>query len=390
MRRRMELGAVATYAAFVAAGLVLLPGNWSTVDHGQVFGTVVLGWFISVGYGCVGVLLVLKRQRHRVGLLFLAVAWPFAAQQMLGEAAVRLLVVDPAAQPLGVAFALGSNLLRPAFLIALTALVLVFPERPLDRAGRRLLAVSVVAGTLSELINSVTTTELTGPRDLALAVDNPLSFVAERFAGLVFVFGEVPVLALLVAGVRLVLRFHRSTGVERAQLAWPAYAAAVSLAAFLLSAIPLPVITDFHLLAGVGLALGIPGGCLIAISRYHLFDIDRVVSRTVSYTTLTALLVAVYVGFVTALGRVAPVDSNVGVALATLTVAALVQPLRRRLQRVVDRRFNRDRYDAATTVEEFRQLLRDEIDLDALHGHLLSAVERTVAPASTSLWLRTR
>jgi hypothetical protein len=80
----------------------------------------------------------------------------------------------------------------------------------------------------------------------------------------------------------------------------------------------------------------------------------------------------------------------VGVAIATLAVAALVQPLRRRLQRVVDRRFNRNRYDAARTVEEFRRLLRNEIDLDALHRHLLSAVERTVQPASTSLWLRPR
>ena len=390
MRRRMELGAVATYAAFVAAGLVLLWGNWSTVDTGDLFGSVVLGWLIAVGYGGVGVLLVLRLQRHRVGLLFLAVGWLFAAQQMLEEAALRLLVVDPAARPLGVALALGSNLLLPAWLVAITALILVFPERPLDRAGRRLLAVSVVAGTLSELINSVTTTELMGPRDLALAVDNPLSFVAERFADLGFVFGEVPVLALLVAGVRLVLRFRRSTGVERAQLAWPAYVAAVSLAALLLSALPVPVVTDFHLLAGLGLAFGIPGGCLVAISRYRLFDIDRLVSRTVSYTSLTALLAAVYVGLVAGLGRVAPVDSNVGVAIATLAVAALVQPLRRRLQRVVDRRFNRNRYDAARTVEEFRRLLRNEIDLDALHRHLLSAVERTVQPASTSLWLRPR
>jgi hypothetical protein len=252
------------------------------------------------------------------------------------------------------------------------------------------LSVALVAAAVSELIYSVTTAQLRGPREVLLGVDNPLSFAPERFAGFDFLFGVVPVIALLAASARLVLRFRRSTGVERAQLAWPAYVAALSLALLLLSAVPVPVITDLHLLAGLGIAFGIPGGCLVAISRYHLFDIDRLVSRTVSYTSLTALLVAVYVGLVAGLGRVAPVDSNVGVAIATLAVAALVQPLRRRLQRVVDRRFNRNRYDAARTVEEFRRLLRNEIDLDALHGHLLSAVERTVQPASTSLWLRPR
>jgi hypothetical protein len=135
----------------------------------------------------------------------------------------------------------------------------------------------------------------------------------------------------------------------------------------------------------------IPVAIGIAILRYRLFDIDRLISRTLVYGLLTALLAGVYVTGVFIVGRLlnpATGDSALAVAASTLAVAALFQPLRRRIQRLVDRRFNRSRYDAARTVEAFSGRLREEIDLDSLSAELLAVVDQAMQPAQASLWLR--
>jgi hypothetical protein len=131
----------------------------------------------------------------------------------------------------------------------------------------------------------------------------------------------------------------------------------------------------------------------VAILRYRLYDIDRLINRTLVYAALTAVLGAVYAGLVLALGLLGGVGGELPswtVAAATLAVATLFQPLRRRVQAVVDRRFNRRRYDAARTVEAFSGRLRDQVDLDTLSAELLTVVDHTVQPASASLWLRRR
>ena len=135
----------------------------------------------------------------------------------------------------------------------------------------------------------------------------------------------------------------------------------------------------------------VPVGAAVAILRHRLYDIDRIISRTVAYGLLTALLGLVYVAGVFVLGRLLnPVDgsSTLAVAASTLVVAALFQPARRRVQDAVDRRFNRARYDAARTVETFSARLRDEIDLDTLAAELLAVVDQTMQPTQVSLWLR--
>jgi hypothetical protein len=140
------------------------------------------------------------------------------------------------------------------------------------------------------------------------------------------------------------------------------------------------------------LALGfIPVAIGIAILRYRLFDIDRLISRTLVYGLLTALLAGVYATGVFVAGRLldpARGRSELAVAASTLAVAALFQPLRRRLQTLVDRRFNRSRYDAARTVAAFSSRLREEIDLDSLSAELLAVVDQTMQPTEASLWLR--
>jgi hypothetical protein len=130
------------------------------------------------------------------------------------------------------------------------------------------------------------------------------------------------------------------------------------------------------------------GGVAVAVLRYRLWDLDRLVSRTVTYALVTTLLVVPYLLILPAATRLAGGSGSLAVAAATLAAAALFQPLRRRVQDLVDRRFNRRRYDAARTVDAFAVRLRDQVDLTALHAELLAVVDQTVAPTQASLWLR--
>ena len=149
--------------------------------------------------------------------------------------------------------------------------------------------------------------------------------------------------------------------------------------------------------AGNQVLVGFVGGvCVVllplavgaAVLRYRLFDLDRIISRTLAYGLLTVLLGLGYAGVVLGLGRLLPQGSSLVVAAATLAVAAVFQPARRRIQGAVDRRFNRTRYDAARTVAVFAARLREQVDLDALLSELLAVVEQTMQPSRTSLWLR--
>jgi hypothetical protein len=135
-------------------------------------------------------------------------------------------------------------------------------------------------------------------------------------------------------------------------------------------------------------ANALPVSIGVAVLRYRLYDLGRLVSRTVSYAVLSALLVGVYVAVVSTASRIVPADSSLAVAASTLTAAALFQPLRLRVQRVVDSRFNRARYDAERIVAGFTRTLRDEVDLDAVRGNLLRVVDGAVQPATVGLWLK--
>jgi hypothetical protein len=195
---------------------------------------------------------------------------------------------------------------------------------------------------------------------------------------------------LLVAAGSLVVRFRRARGLERQQLRWLALAAALSAAA-LLAAVAVAVLGAplgvVLIAAGISVAL-LPLATGAAILRYRLYDLDRIISRTLAYGLLTVLLGSGYAAVVLGLGRLLGRDSSLIVAAATLAVAALFQPLRRRIQSVVDRRFNRRRYDAAQTIAAFSAHLRDELDLATLTGELLTVVDQTMQPTQASLWLR--
>jgi hypothetical protein len=229
------------------------------------------------------------------------------------------------------------------------------------------------------------------PEERYRAVDNPLDL--RPFEGALLWANRallaVTVLGVLVGGGSLVVRFRRARGTERQQLRWVVLAAALTgvglLASVVLVAAGNQVLVGW--VGGVCVAL-LPVAVGAAVLRYRLFDLDRIISRTLAYGLLTLLLGLGYAGVVLGLGRLLPQGSSLVVAGATLAVAAVFQPARRRIQAMVDRRFNRRRHDAARTIAAFNDRLRDEVDLEALTGELLAVVEQTMQPTQMSLWLR--
>ncbi|HEY7936817.1 MAG TPA: hypothetical protein VID26_06775 [Candidatus Limnocylindrales bacterium] len=203
---------------------------------------------------------------------------------------------------------------------------------------------------------------------------------------------------LLLASWSLVIRYRRATGVEREQLKWFVFVGIIAVGSFVFAAAnvsattgPLATIdtvawaTGFLALSMIPIAIG------IAVLRYHLYDIDRLISRSISWALVSVLVVAIFAGCVLVLqALLASVlrSNELAVAGSTLLVFSLFQPMRRRVQRIVDRRFNRSGYDADRTVSAFAERLRDEVDLEQLRVEILSTVSRTVEPRSVSLWLR--
>jgi uncharacterized membrane protein HdeD (DUF308 family) len=191
---------------------------------------------------------------------------------------------------------------------------------------------------------------------------------------------------LLAGAVSMIVRFRRAGQEERLQLKWFVYAAAVAAVAIPVSSTfmsnPLPVFDSVFPL--------IPAAVGIAILKYRLYDIDRLISRTVAYAIVTGLLVGVYAGLVLLATEVFRFHTPVAVAAATLAAAALFNPLRRRVQRAADRRFNRVRYDADQTVAAFAGTLRDSVDPGTVQADLVAVVSKAVEPAHVSVWIAGR
>jgi len=272
----------------------------------------------------------------------------------------------------------------PGIVILAAFLILLFPDgRPPSRRWRPVAWAGAVVLVVPTAILAVGYWPLRGPQLLTQEGSEPPLLVGAMF----WTAFQGALLLGAISVVALVLRFRRAGAVQRQQIKWFAYGAVLSIP---LSLFPearpwgpyLEFLGTVLLLAGLG----------IGIFRYRLWDIDRLVNRTLVYGLLTAILGAVYAGLVLVLGQlfggIGTDTSSWAVAGATLAVAALFQPARRRIQQTVDRRFNRRKYNAAKTIEAFSIRLRDQIDLDTLSAELLAAVDQTMQPAAASLWLR--
>jgi hypothetical protein len=229
---------------------------------------------------------------------------------------------------------------------------------------------------------------------------NPLGIFPRHgwFSGLIAVnFGLALVTAVLVVASVFVRR--RGAGAERRkQLAWLGYVGLMT-AGWAMALIIASALTHganngldfvFWNLMVLTPVAGIPLACVVAVLKYRLYEIDRLISRTVSYAIVTGLLVGVYAGLVLLLSHGLPVHGSVAVAGATLAAAALFTPLRSRVQRMVDRRFNRAHYDADKTVATFAARLKDTVDLDSVQNDLASVVHKALEPAHVSVWISER
>jgi hypothetical protein len=340
--------------------------------------------------GLVGVVLASRHPGHPVGWLLLALGLCLATSGAAAGYVPYGLVVRPGALPAAGLVARLYPTVTNAALAALGFVLLLTPTGSPPSPRWRWWAWGS-AGATAVLLVAATTAP--GSLDAgALVAGGPQEFRA--FGGALRAANQAAqaaaILTILAGTVSLVVRFRRARGTERQQLRWVALAAA--LIGVAMGAVALLVAAGELNLAGWAAVLGVallPLATGAAILRYRLYDLDRIISRTVSYGLLTLLLGGGYAVVVLGLGQLlGRRSSSLVVAGATLTVAAVFQPARRRVQAVVDRRFNRRRYDAAHTIEAFSARLRQQVDLDALAAELLAVVEETMQPTQVALWLR--
>ncbi len=343
-----------------------------------------------LGFGGVGWLLARRLPGNAVGWSF-AVGGLMWAAGAAGDAWGDLAAAD--SREVSALARIVTNLGAFSWLFSMPASVhlplLLLPNGQLLSSRWRAAVVVLAAGVVLGALGFATIPGVIQATDPAQHLVNPLGV---RWLGplplVVGLTGAGLLLAGMLAGaVAVVLRFRRSRGVERQQMRWVAAGGCCVLLGPLFAFIPgLPDAVDS--IAGSLAILAIPACVGVAVLRYHLYDLGRIVSRALSYAVVTAVLLGLYVAGVTSAARLAPGNSSLAVAASTLAVAALFQPLRRRVQSAVDHRFNRARYDADRTVDAFTRRLRDEVDLDAVRADLLQVVHGTVQPTSAGLWLR--
>jgi hypothetical protein len=341
-----------------------------------------------VAFPVVGALIASRQPRNPVGWQLLAVGALFMLDGTTGAYARYTLAVARGSLPGGLVLAwLGALAFAPIVWVLLILLPLYFPTGRLLSPRWRLVAWAGGLFTVLALVGNGLRPDIAEIAGIG-AVPNPFAIPSAIHVLDLLLTLALPFLIVGIGGAvaAIVVRFRRARGVERAQLKWFTYAASLTPLPFIAHDLA-PALADP--LFAVILPL-VPVSIGIAILRYRLYDIDRVINRTLVYGLLTALLGAVYTLGVFGLGQLLnPVTgaSTLAVAASTLAVAALFQPARRRVQAVVDRRFNRRRYDAARTVEAFSLRLRDQVELDTLSAELLTVVDQTMQPTALSLWL---
>jgi hypothetical protein len=361
-------------------------------------------------YAAVGWVIARRKPGNAIGWLFLAVAALTGLAEIGDGLGRRAIATGDPTSPTG---QWGGWLLAavwiPLICCAMLFTLQLFPDGLLSRRWRPLLWASVAASLLVTLGRALATPlELVGAtnsnggclggivpkeRGCSYAVDNPLgvshSLVTATSSDALSRLLDISLaVCVLLSLVSVVLRFRRSHGVQRLQMRWFALSA-VAVGLFVLSSIvtsngPNPLWREIVMSLVIA---SIPVTCGIAILRYRLYDIDRIISRTTSYAIVTGLVIAVYAVIVTSASRFLHSNSPLVVAGATLVAAAVARPALRRVQGVVDRRFDRAHYDGLRTVEAFGTQLQHTVDATVVQAELLSAVQATLQPATSTLWL---
>ena len=402
MVRRFRLASPAT--ALVLGGLVLvlmaadLPLARLAHQSLNSGGGSIPVWF-SAAFGVVGFVVAWRKPRNPLGWILLGVAAFGALSEDASFYAVADYRLGHGGLPLGWVALLAQPGWAPT-IVLVGVTVLLFPDGRLPSPRWRwvlwaYLAVAMlwIAGAVTITVGAIIghTTQVDPSGNLLLLGGSNSSAAWWNAVSDVF-FGLLAVCWLgSLAGQ--VASYRRSSGERRQQLKWLASGAAVVVAGLLLEG----ALSGAHGILGAasGVAdaaglLALPVSIGVAIFKYRLFDIDRLISRTLAYAIVTSLLLGVYTGMVLLATHIVSITTPVAVAGSTLAAAALFNPLRRRVQRVVDRRFNRARYDADKTVAAFAARLQDAVDLDSVRDDLAGVVNQALEPAHVSVWINQR
>jgi hypothetical protein len=382
-RLGLWLGAVA--AVLMAASFPL-----AAVAHQLTFGG--LGqMLLMIPFAAVGVLVASRQPRNPIGWLLLAIAITSTGGVDAGFYSVRAYHIDHHSLPLSrLAVFLTQGWV--SMLVLLPLPILFFPDGKISRRWRWTLWAYIAL--VAVLLGHLTITDFGAFTEHPVRIDSSGELKQLGSSG---GNGSFVVVALLFVAISLswvirqVVVYRRSSGDRRQQLKWLLAGGSFAVFGFLI-AISVGsgqhgVISAIGKVGFLGL-IALPISIGIGILRYRLYDIDRLISRTLSYALLTGLLVGVFVGLVLLATRVLPFSNPVGVAASTLAAAALFSPLRGRLQRAVDRRFNRARYDAETLVAAFGARLRDSVEPETVLSELSAVAAGSLHPAHVSIWVR--
>jgi hypothetical protein len=385
-RRTAQVAAVVFGVFTLAIGLASVPIDEFTHQTGAP-GGLVIDWLVTavpmVSAAAVGTLVAARRPGNPIGWMLLAI-FLFAAAPT-GEYAVLDYRMHHGTLPFGgAAVVLGEA--WPIFLVLLVVLLWLFPDGRLPPGRWRGVArVLVVAGVLAGLAASARGVAAVAGHDIRIDAGGNLT--ADQNG-----LWSIP-MALVIAGslasglawlIVQVPRYRRSAGERRQQLKW-LYTGAI---VFVISVF-LPGQVGNDLIGPLGTA-ALPVCIGVAVLKYRLFEIDRIISRVISYAIITAVLAGLFAGLVLLATEALPFRTTVGVAVATLAAAALFNPLRKRVQHAVDRRFNRARYNADLTVAAFASRLKGAVELDSVRHDLATAVQKALEPAHISVWMNER
>ena len=387
--------------AFVATALIFLAieiaNGWLPLGESGVAQTLIAVAVFALSFPLVGWIILRRDPSNRLGWIYLAIGFWQALNMFASGYSTLAYWVASGNLPLASELSwVAVWAWVPGFTLFSTLGILLFPTGRLpSRRWWPVVALAAVAFVLL-LLPVVALWPYRGlPLELQNALNHPppadpVIVAANAIQGV----GQVVLLAAMIGSVAgLAIRFRRSTGVERQQLKWFTYAAIVDVLLLVVWTI-IPLNPLAGALSSLLLAF-LPMAIAIAILRYRLYDIDRVVSRTIGYAIITGILGATFVGIVllvqTVVDSVLPQVIETGtpaVAASTLAAAALFQPLRRRVQATVDRRFDRARVDRDRSILRLGNRLRDAVELDAIRADVLGTINATIRPANATVWLR--
>jgi len=376
----MAAAAVVLLAGGIYTGTQTSPGT--TGGTGTAAGGFALGLMFLIVTG-VGLVVARFQRRNPIGYLLLAAAVCFVLT-LDGGGYATLVYPQHRHLPFGaVALVLGQTGILAIFMLPL--IVLLFPDGRLpSRRWRRVVACVLALAGYALAANEIAIVVALARHRLRVSSEGT-PIVASPLSHSTTLASFVAVATLVVAAVvRQVLAWRHAGTDRRQQIKWLISGVCV----FFLIGMPSLVISSDIWEAGIAIAFSaLPLAIGVGILRYRLYDIDRIVSRTVSYGIVTALLAGVYAGVVLLATRELAFSSEVAVAVSTLAAAAAFNPLRKRVQRLVDRRFNRSRYDAELTVAAFAARLQDGVDMAAVQADLAGTVQRALEPEHLSVWL---